>query len=28
VLTDVPTVEEAVAAFLAGTLNEKPELVH
>lgn len=28
VLTDVPNVEEAVAAFLAGTLNEKPELVH
>jgi len=28
VLTDVPDVEEAVAAFLAGTLNEKPELVH
>jgi predicted Fe-Mo cluster-binding NifX family protein len=28
VLTDMPNVEEAVAAFLAGTLNEKPELVH
>lgn len=28
VLTDVPDVQEAVAAFLAGTLTEKPELVH
>jgi predicted Fe-Mo cluster-binding NifX family protein len=28
VLTDMSDVHEAVAAFLAGTLPEKPELVH
>jgi predicted Fe-Mo cluster-binding NifX family protein len=28
VLTDITDVREAVAAFLAGTLHEKPELVH